>query len=54
MNRDDVAVLDTEVVSDHTVYAGGSIIKIVVSQNDEDSVLSLLSLDQDCVTAEEL
>lgn len=54
MNRDDIAVLDTEVVSDHAIYAGGAIIKIIVSQNDENSVLSLLSLDQDCVTSEEL
>lgn len=54
MDRDDVAMLDAEVVSDHTVYASGTIIKIIVSQNDENSVLSLLSLDQDCVTSEEL
>lgn len=54
MNRDDIAVLDTEVVSDHAVYASGPIIEIIVCQNNENSVLSLFALDQNCVAAEEL
>jgi hypothetical protein len=54
MDRDDIAMLDSEVVSYYTVYASGTIIKIIVCQNNENSVLSLLALDQDCVAAEEL
>lgn len=54
MDSDDVAMLNAEVVSDYTIYAGGTIIKIIICQNDENSVLSFLALHQDCVTAEKL
>ena len=54
MDRDDVAVLDAQVVADNAVDASASIIKVVVGQDDEDRVLSLLPLDQDGVAAEQL
>lgn len=54
MDGDDVAVLDAEIVADNAVQAGAAIIKIIVGQNDEDRVLSLLASDEDCVAAEQL
>lgn len=54
VHRDDVAVLNTEVVSHNTVDASASVIKIIICQNDQDRILPLLALDQDCVTTEEL
>lgn len=49
-----VTVLDAEVVANHTVDASTAVIEVLVSENDEDSVLSLLAADENCVTAEEL
>jgi len=54
VNGDDVAVLDTEVVADDTVDTGLTIFEIVIGENNQDSVLALLSLDQDGVATEEL
>lgn len=54
MDCDDVAVLHTKVVSNDSVDANASIIKIVIGQNDKNSVLSLLSANENCVTAEQL
>ena len=54
VNCDDVSVLDTEVVANHSVDASTSIIEIVVGKNNQDCVLALLSLDQYCVTSEQL
>jgi hypothetical protein len=54
VDSDDVAVLYTEVVSDHAVDTGTAIIKVIIGKDDQNGILSLLSLDQDCVTTEEL
>lgn len=54
VDSDNVAVLHTEVVSDHTVDTSTAIIKVIVGKDNQNSILSLLSLDQDCVTTEEL
>ena len=54
VDGNDVAVLDTEVVADNTVDAGLTILEIVVGENNQDSILALLSLDQDSVATEEL
>ena len=54
MYCDHVTVLDTEVVPDHTVDAGTSIIKIVVGQHDQHGVLAHFALDQDGITTEQL
>jgi hypothetical protein len=52
MHGDHISVLDTEVMPDNTVDTGTSIVQIVVGENDENGVLALLSLDQDCVATE--
>jgi len=54
MDCDDVSMLDTEVVANHSVDASTSIIEIVIGENDQDCVLALLSLDQYCVAPEQL
>ena len=54
MDCDDVSVLDTEVVANHSVDASTSIIEIVIGQNNQDCVLALLSLDQYGVTSKQL
>jgi hypothetical protein len=54
VDSDNVAVLHTEIVSDHTVDTGTTIIEVIVGKDNQNGILSLLSLDQDCVTTEEL
>lgn len=54
MDGDDVAVLHTEVVAHNTVDAGTAIVEIIIGQNNQNGVLALLALDQNCVTAKEL
>lgn len=54
MNGDNIAVLDAEVMSDNAIHACASIIQIIISKNDEDCILALLSLDQDCIATEKL
>ena len=54
VDGDNVAVLDPQVVANNSVYPRGPIIKIVIGENDQDSILPLLALDEDCVTTEEL
>lgn len=54
VDGDDIAVLHAEVVANNTVEAGASVVEIVVSQDDEYGVLSLLALHQDSVATEEL
>lgn len=54
MNRDDIAVLNTEVMSHDTVDANAAVIEVVVRQHDKNGVFPHLTLDQDRVTAEEL
>lgn len=54
MNSDDVAMLHTEVVSDNTVNTNTAVVKVVVCEDDKNGILPLLSLDQDCVTTEQL
>lgn len=47
-------MLDAEVVANHTVDAGTAVIELLVSEDDEDSVLSLLAADENCVATEKL
>jgi hypothetical protein len=54
VDGDNITVLDTQVVANDTVYPRGAIIEIVVGKHDEDCVLPLLALDEDCVTTEQL
>ena len=54
VDSDDVSVLHAQVVADNPVDACAAIIEVVVGENDEDSVLALLALDEDRVATEEL
>jgi hypothetical protein len=54
VDGDHVAVLDAQVVTNDSVDASAAIIELIVSEDDEDSVLSLLASNQDGVTTEEL
>ncbi len=46
-------MLDAKVVSDDTVHSCATVIQIIFSQHNQDSILSLLALDENCVTAEQ-
>ena len=54
VDGDNVTVLDPQIVSDNSVQSGAAVIKIVVGENDQDCVLSLLASNQNCVATEEL
>lgn len=54
VNSDDIAMLNTEIVSDHTVHTCTPIIKLIISENNENSILALLSLDENSITTEQL
>jgi hypothetical protein len=54
MHCDDVAMLDAEVVASDSIYACAAIVQIVIGHDNQDSVLSLLALDQYGIAAEEL
>lgn len=54
MHSDDVAVLDAEVVAHDTVDAGATVIQIIIGKDDQNSILALLALHQNCITPEEL
>jgi hypothetical protein len=51
---DDISVLHPQVVANNSVYPRRAVIKVIVGEDDENCVLPLLALDQDCVTTEEL
>lgn len=54
VDGDNITVLDTQVVANDTVYPRRAIVEVVVGEHDKNCVLSLLALDEDCVTTEEL
>jgi hypothetical protein len=54
VNGDNISMLDTQILADNTVHPSAAVIKIVISQNDQHRVFSLLALNQNCVTTEEL
>lgn len=54
MDSDQITVLDTEVMPDNTVDANAAVIEIVIGQHDQDGILPHLTLNQNCVTPEEL
>ena len=43
MNGDDVAMLDTQVVTDNPVDPNTTIIQLIICKNNQDGVLSLLA-----------
>lgn len=54
MHGDNIAMLDTQIVPYHAVHPGAPIIQIVVSQDYEDCIFSLLSFHQHSISAKEL
>lgn len=54
MDGNHVAVLDTEVVANNSVDSGTSVIELIIGEDNEDGVLSLLSSYQDSVATEKL
>src|SRR5689334_8270260 len=54
VDSDHIAVLDSEVVANDPIYASAAVIEVVISKNDQNGVFSLLALNKDCVTTEEL
>lgn len=54
MNVDDIAVLDSEVVANDTVHPSTPIVKVIIGQNDQHCILSLLALDENRVASEKL
>lgn len=54
MNGDNISVLDTQVLANNPVHPSAAVIELVIGENDQDGVFSLLALDQNCVTTEEL
>ena len=41
MYGDDIAMLDSEVVSNNTVYPRATVIQIIIGQDNQNSILSL-------------
>lgn len=54
MDGHNIAVLDPEIVANDTVHSSTAVIQVIVGQDDQDGVFSLLALDEDSVTSEEL
>jgi hypothetical protein len=54
VDSDDIAVLDTEVMSNYTVHTCTTIIQFIISKNDENSILALLALHKHGIATEEL
>ena len=54
MNSDHITMLDTQVVSHNTVDTSTSVIQVIISKHNQNSVLALLALDKNCVASEEL
>ena len=53
MDGNHVAVLDAEIVADHTVEASAVVVQIVVGQNDEHRVLPLLATNKHGIATEQ-
>lgn len=53
-DSDHVTMLDPEVVANHSVDASASVVKIIISEDDEDGVAPLLSTDKNGIATEEL
>lgn len=45
VDSDNITVLDAEIVANNTIHPGASIIKIIVGQDNEYCILSLLALN---------
>jgi hypothetical protein len=54
VDGDDIAMLDAEIMSNHTVHTCTTIIQFVISENDENSILALFALHKNSIATEEL
>lgn len=54
MDSDDVAMFDAEVVADNTVNPSTAVVKVVIRQNNQHSVLPLLAAYQNGIATEKL
>jgi len=54
MNGNDIAMLDSQIVPNHTIHTRTSIIQIIISKDDENGILALLSLHKHGITTEQL
>ena len=54
MDCDDISVFYAEIMPNHSVHACTSVIKIIISQHNQDCVPSFFALDKDRVTPEKL
>jgi hypothetical protein len=54
VDGDHITVLDSQVVTNNSVDASATVIELLVSEDDENGVLSLLASNQDGVASEEL
>ncbi len=52
VDSDNIAVLDTEVMSNHTVHTCATVVQFVISKNDEYSILALLALHKHSIATE--
>jgi hypothetical protein len=54
VDSDDIAVLDAEIMSDHTVHTCAPIIQFIISKDNENSILALLALHEYGIATEQL
>jgi hypothetical protein len=54
VDSDHVAMLNPQVVSNNSVNSGTAIIKIIIGEDNKNSILPLLASNKNCVTAEQL
>ena len=54
MNCNNVAMLNAEVMSNNTIHTRATIIEIIISEDDENGVLALLSADENGIATEQL
>jgi hypothetical protein len=52
--RDDIPMLDTQIVANDTVHANAAVIQVILSQDNQYSVLPLFSLDKNRIASEEI
>lgn len=54
MNGNDVTVLHAQVVAHNSIQTTATVIKIIITKDDKDSVLSLFATNEDRITTEKL
>lgn len=54
VDSDNVAMLDSQVVTNDTVEPSITIVEVIICKDNQDGILSLLASNEDSVTAEQL